>query len=103
MNCVFETPGAKRIRRRIIASLVGTFVDLKPLPTILEHLGHKYHSVQLTFSVKGPENFLFTPDLYPVSDFQFSPRIHKSGSCTTSVGQDRAHTQRFWTQAHPFR
>jgi len=76
MNCVFEAPGAIRIGRRIITSLVGTLVDLKLLPALLEHLRHKYHSIQLAFSVEGPENFLFTPDLYPVSDFQFSLRIH---------------------------
>src|SRR6266404_4959261 len=77
MDGVFKPPGAKRIGRRIIASLVCTLVDLKLLPAIVKHLGHKCHSVQLSFSVEGPENFLFASDLYPVADAQFSLRIHR--------------------------
>ena len=85
MNRVFKLPGAIRIGRRIIASLVGTFVDLKFLPAILEHLGHKYHSVQSTLSVEGPENFLFASDLYPIADAQFSLRIHTLGLTLTAA------------------
>src|SRR6266404_4935751 len=48
MDGVFKPPGAKRIGRRIIASLVCTLVDLKLLPAIVKHLGHKCHSVQLS-------------------------------------------------------
>ena len=76
MDGVFKLPRAIGIGRRIIASLVGAFVDLKFLPAILEHLGHKHHSVQLTLSVEGIENFLFASDFYPVADAQFLLRIH---------------------------
>src|SRR5882724_11700794 len=91
MNRVFKLPGAIRIGRGIIASLVGTFVDLEFLPAIPEHLGHKYHSVQLTLGVEGPENFLFASDLYPVADAQFSLRIHALG---LALSLPRRFTQR---------
>src|SRR6266404_4935748 len=76
---VFKLPGAKRIGRRIIASLVCTLVDLKLLPAIVKHLGHKCHSVQLSFSVEGPENFLFASDNW--TEWHLCPR------CFTIAGR----------------
>jgi hypothetical protein len=50
-----------------VTGFVRAFVDLKPLATECEHLGHERHAVETSIAVESAEDFAFAANFHPVA------------------------------------
>jgi hypothetical protein len=55
---------------------MSPFVDLKFLPAIVKHFGHKNHALEPTFGIEGGEDLLFAANLHPVANAQLPFSLH---------------------------
>src|SRR5215475_1806596 len=70
MNGIGNTTAANRKHR--IACFVSPFENLEFLSAESEHLRHKLHAVEFTFTVEGRKDFFLAADFHPFACFEFS-------------------------------
>jgi hypothetical protein len=58
-------------RKNGVTGFVCPLVNLKALATKPEHLRHERHSFELPFLIKRCEDFVFTPNFYPLTCVRF--------------------------------
>ena len=54
-----------------IASLMRSFVDLKPLAAERGHFGHEWHTLETSVAIKGAEDFVLAANFHPVTNSKF--------------------------------